>query len=996
MPWGNSPPEGRHDGISIGGSPPNYLQPRVESRGGFSHASPPASPSAAYRQLARPNNSYQSFGDYPGSSPGRPRSVLTNPKDPYPPPPHQNQPHFYGAPRIDFGMPNPEAEHFPPVKSLCCNFDSLALAGDGSRPAEDVLLVGRQHGMDVYSIGKTKPTLIGSLEDLRGSVLNAKILPAHPGDDPLRSYRPLVAVVIYGACEPSDTEVPIRSVVNHTEESLFDPSSSMLHALHTADISGTTDIPHFQTSVDVYSLRYRKYLATLYRTPRSQAGEFQAYQDSQALPPEANLSIQARGKFVVIASGLSGEVFVFESGSYGLSDPTVSFKCLGKFWTRVSPTRSRSLSVSSDSSEAGSFTATSTAKKNGPAVAIFSLSQRWLALVPPVTLTQRTMHGTAIGGDSPKEIPGLRSHTAPPEPPITCATDTPEAESLLNKLARDVAQEVMKGARWVGGQGLQAWNSYWSRVPSQDSATFSNPYPLQPASTPFAKQSFPPTHASENLSARKTSQPVSVTLLDLEKLTDGQRLKPEKAMQPIATFSLINGCSFISFAPSGLHLLTTSAKGDVQQLWSLFQMANREAGHGPTSDTENKAPLVRETKRFTRMTEATVVDITWELPRGERLAVVTDRGTVHVYDIPLAALQWPPPRRLLRPATTTDTSSSISGSEEPLNSGAQQEQAGSKIGTAFNMVAGRTQPFFSAVRRRPASVGSAFSAWSGLNIPAGAGAKSGRAMTAGFNKSVGAATGTVNSLRHLGENRLSLPGSTTSITRGCTQWLGGRSQGSIAVVGGHTIRIHSVAPSTDPKARKRRSSVTASKPVEYGLPALKAPLQRPHSGQDSSRRNVDHEHSVSPNGFWQFPLPSHQQGGAIRDPHPLSYAEIETNAPYQPFHTDRRVSFYIYDNSSFPRGSHQASTPWVFGEPIAATKIYASSAVADEDAAATPDLSAPLENLISLEETEQEGQQFVVTTRRKRTNGRAIDEITDDASFFEDDYAVVDFADDRV
>ena len=284
-----------------------------------------------------------------------------------------------------------------------------------------------------------------------------------------------------------------------------------------------------------------------------------------------------------------------------------------------------------------------------------------------------------------------------------------------------------------------------------------------------------------------------------------------------------------------------------------------------------------------------------------------------------------------------------------------------------------------------------------MNIPAGAGAKSGRAMTAGFNKSVGAATDTVNSLRHLGENRFSLPGSANSITRGCTQWLGGRSQGSIAVVGGHTIRVHSVAPSTDPKARKRRSSVTVSKPAEYGLPAFKASLRRPHSSQDSSRRNADHEHSASPNGFWQSPPPSHQQGGAIRDPHPLSYAEIETNAPYQPFHTDRRVSFYVYDNDSLTRGSHQASTPWVFGEPIAATKIHASSDVADEDAAATRrDLSAPLENLISLEETEQEGQQFVVTTRRKRTNGRAVDEITDDASFFEDDYAVVDFADDRV
>ncbi|KAL8830481.1 MAG: hypothetical protein Q9191_001412 [Dirinaria sp. TL-2023a] len=992
--FGSSPPERRFDGTSLGGSPPNYLQSRSELRGGFSHTSPPASPSATYRQLARPNNTYQSFGDYLGSSPGQPRSVLINTKDPYPPPPHQPQAHFYGTPRIDFGMAKPHTDHPSPVKPSCCLFDSLALAGEGPRATDDVLLVGLQHGLEVYTIGKTKPMRIGSLEGLRGAVLNAKILPAQSGADPLRSYRPLIAVVVYGFCDPSDTGGP--TVTNHPEESLFDPSSSMLHALHAADISGTAEVPLLQTSVDVYSLKEQRYLATLYKSPRLQAGETQVYNDSRVLPPEANLSIQARGKFIVIASGFSGELFVFDSRSFGLSDTTAGFQCLGKFWTRTSPTRSRSSSVSSDSSEAGSFSTPSSAKKNGSSTAIFSLSHRWLALVPPVASTQRTMHGIVVGGHSPKEVPGLRSHTAPPEPPITCETDTPEAESLLNKVARDVAQEFMKGARWVGGQGLQAWNSYWSRPPSQDSAAFSNPYPPQSAPTTYAQQSFPPTHANDTPSTRKSSQPVSIAVLDLEKLTEEQHLKPDKAMQPVAIFPLTYGCSFVSFAPSGLHLLTTSTKGDVQQVWSLLRMANREA---LTSDTENKAPVVREIKRFTRMTEAIVVDIIWESPKGERLAVVTDRGTVHVYDIPSAALQWPPPRRLLRHANAATAPTIPSGSDEYSSSaGTQQEHAGSKLGTAFNIVAGRTQPFFSAVRRRPASVGSAFSGWSGLNIPAATGAKSSRAMTAGFNKSVGAATGTVNSLRHLGENRFSLPTSHDSIMRGRAQWLGDRVQGRIAVVGGQTIRIHSVARSTNSKARTRRSSVTAQKPVEYALPTLKAPVRRPHSSHDPAYRNAEHEISPQPSGFWQSPVASHQQGGAIRDPHPLSYAEIETNAPYQPFHTDRRVGFYVYDDDdAVTMAPQQASAPWVFGEPIATTKIRVNSAALDEDTAASPDPAAPLENLISVEETDQEAQQFVVTTRRKRTNNSQIgDEMMEDADFFEDDYAVVDFADDRV
>lgn len=69
----------------------------------------------------------------------------------------------------------------------------------------------------------------------------------------------------------------------------------------------------------------------------------------------------------------------------------------------------------------------------------------------------------------------------------------------------------------------------------------------------------------------------------------------------------------------------------------------------------------------------------------------------------------------------------------------------------------------------------------------------------------------------------------------------------------------------------------------------------------------------------------------------------------------------------------------------------------DEDTAVSPDPPPPLENLISVEATDQEAQQFIVTTRRKRTNNSQIaDEMIEDADFFEDDYAVVGFADDRV
>lgn len=312
------------------------------------------------------------------------------------------------------------------------------------------------------------------------------------------------------------------------------------------------------------------------------------------------------------------------------------------------------------------------------------------------------------------------------------------------------------------------------------------------------------------------------------------------------------------------------------------------------------------------------------------------------------------------------------------------------------MVAGRTQPLFSAVRGRPASVGSAFSGWTGLGISAGAGAKGGKAVSAGFNKSVGAATGTVNTLRHLGENRLSLPPSQNPVTPGCVRWLGMKNQGHVAIFGEGTIRIHKVAPSTNTKARKRRSSVHVARPLEFVIPSSFRHDRRSHSDHTLRNQDESHERSTATKGFWHGPEPIHHERGNARDPHPLSYAEIETNAPYQPFHTDHRVGFYIYDNDAITLDSNPASAPWAFGEPIATAMVNVHSTVEEEDSEVARECSAPLENLVSLERNAREGQQFVVTTRRKRIKNRAAGEGLDDTDFFEDDYAVVDFAEDRV
>ncbi|KAL8792937.1 MAG: hypothetical protein Q9195_004434 [Heterodermia aff. obscurata] len=950
----------------MAGSPPNPPPPTEELKGGFSHASPPISPSAAYRRPVRPNNGYQSFGEYLGSSPGKGRPLsMHSQRSIYPPPPHQPQAHFYGAPEIDFGTARSRSESMPRTDNFCCMFDTLASAGDGGqRATEDVLLIGFANGLSVHSVGKSRANCIGRLEGLRGPVLKAKILPSHARYDTLQHCRPLVAVVIHGVFQPPVTQDESRPESGHSGESSFSVSGSMLQALQAAGDENLDLEPFYQTTVEVFSLRENKHVSTLLRGPKTRLEASQIHPYIQAKPPPTSLQVQASERFIVIASGASGEVFVFNNEFGQTRESQAAFKCIGKFWTRTSQKRTRSLSVSSNTSEADND------KPHRPDVALFSLNHKLLAIVPPVSSTQSTLHMSAEKNRSAQRIPGLSSHTAPTEPSVNCDTDIPETEGLFNRVARDFTQEFIKGARWVGGQGKQAWSNYWSKPALQHAA------PSPGTFHPLAPPAFPPTHANDGVPTTKSGQPTTVSIIALEKLCDGQHGRPDKALQPTATFALPAGCSWVSFAPSGLHLLTVSLKGDVQQIWSLMRMVHGEAAHGNTYETDGRAPFVREIKRFTRLTEARIVDVVWKDPRGDSLAILTERGTVHINSIPAAALQWPPPRRVLRAATALGQPNA---DDKDTDVAVPAASIGSAFGAAFNMVSESAQPLMTAVRGRPASVGSAFSNWTNLGFPVGAGAKSGKVVAAGFNRSVSAATSTVNSLQHMGENRLALPGKPGVIMPGCVRWLGGKNQGLIAVTGGNIIRTHSVAQSTTAKAGKRRLSVIASKASEFQVPSSQSA-----SGKSISGQAEGHHAPASHEGFWDSLAPSRQPRRKIADTHSLSHAEIETNAPYQPFHTDRRVGFYVYDDDMI--SSTHRNAPWAFGEAIRTTKISAGSSDGEE----AEGLQQPshLENLI-----QSQGDQLVVTTRRRRTQAKLGDH---ESEFFEDDCEVIDFADERV
>lgn len=988
IPYGRSPPQEHSNGVSQAGSPPDYRSPLdPELRGGFSHASPPISPRAAYRQPVQRSNEYQSFGGYMGSSPPnrRPASLSTH-NSHYPPAPHLQQAHYYAAPEIDLASPKAVPEDRVPGEGFCCVFDSLPASGhEVSGNTENFLLVGFDHGLNIYHVDKKRLDPVGRLDGLRGPVIGAKILHSQCASD--RVLQPFVAVIVHGPYVSSGSTSRPGTFALLDE---FEPSRSEMQALQAA---ATT---YYQTTVEVYSLKKGQHVATLFRSPKVEIQGGPSH--STVPPPVGDLSIQAKGKFLIISSGISGEVFIFERGFHGSAEMSPGFRCLGKVWTRTGSRKTRSMSISSTESGPARLHDALAAGTRQSNVTILSLSHRWLAIAPLSASAHTTLHGEIEPDSSGHKAPGISSHAPSAEPQITCDLDTPEGESLLNKAARDIAQGFLKTAQWVGLEGKQAWSNYWSKPPEQQ---VPGAPPSNPALSSLPNQEgFPPTHAQDTPVGRAKNQPALVSILDLEKLSRSQPSKAASLLQPLATFSLPTGCSLLSFSPHGLHLLTASAKGDIEHVWDLMRIVHGESGRAGDPDPSPQGPTVRQIAKITRMTEARIVDVVWTEPKGDRLAIISDRGTVHINNLPSSAFVWPPSRRVLRSASAASNSNATGAknddSPRPVSAG-----AGGTFSSAFGMFTGKTQPLLDAVRGRRPSMGSGFSGLGGMALTAGIGAKSGRAVAAGFNRSVGAAaTGTVNKIRHLGENRLALPHSQSAVVPGCVRWLSGRGLGRIAITGGGIVRVYSIRQSSNSKARQRRPSVFGDRPIEFSLPKEPVPSQNTISKRLPNSRSSP-ESSTPRGSFWlpQSSLPVTTTSKL--ETHPLSYAELDTSLAYQPFHTDRRVNLYVYNDevtSADPAPSQETST-WVFGESIPAVKISVGSTGHEEDD--DPD-SGPankpsrMENVISMTGNEEEGQQIVVTTRRKRstkddgTVAGAEDEI------FEDDCEFLDFAEERV
>jgi len=997
-PFGKSPPAGATHDMNVNNGPSTDQQ----IRGGSSNKSPPISPPqrkarpVSYGSNVRPVAVRKSSTDmgyrYAASAYGS-----------SPPLPHLPQPHFYRAPDIDLGLGNRFCE--PPVDRAASfvGFGQLASSvANGRANRTQVMLLGSESRLDILTVDTKAASPIGALEQLGGQVIDATFLTWESGNDPFHHLRPLVVVTIHGPKVRDDhaTDQDASDALEH---------SDILPAIHTPSTAANELNEEFQTRVEVYSLVDRTRVATLFKTqPVPMQPSIRGFPRSKP-PAIGDLRLDVGGNFVTVSSGTSGEVFVFGAQSS-------NFRCIGKFWTTVQANEIRRSSSSGGYLDRDISPADLEGSQRPLGHPILALSSRWLAICPAGPVSRPTLGGSIPPSLAAGKVPGLDSHTAPPRPSETCILDSPDAPSLLNRVARGVAQEVVRGARWLGDQGLQTWNSYWRRD-QQPQSPQTSPYsqPLSPEQHP---NFFPPTHAQDT---RNASEPEFVSIIDLKRLQDGPCKKGVDPLTSSATFQPPGGCSFVSFAPSGLHLLTASKKGDVQYVWDLMQIKHCRAAAFITTQLDTAqtvypevSPRVRQIAKFPRLTSSSLVDVVWAPPVGDRLAVITRNGTVHVFDLPLSAFQWPPLRRAPRAGPV---SAPASPAVHP-----QGEEAGA-VGGVFASamrLASKTQPILANLRGRAPSVGGGVSGLgtNSIGFASVAGVRSGKAVAAGLSQSLEAAAGTVNTLRHAGDNRVHLSNMAKNPARARVVWDTERGQSNLFIIDAMTVRVYRVRRTqATGKARHKVSVVDANSAIGIKIPKLEQLANTRTENQRGQNQEVEKPINGRVSGYWTWRPPSIPQL-SFEDSHPLSRAEIETNAPYQPFHSDPRVNLFVHSSSLMPSELqisttsvilHAPGTPatperWVFGNEIPAMKLnlHLSTYETFDDGGDGGQASQIYRQTTT--EGDGENEQIVSTTKpRKGKRGNTSASLSggnsglDDTELdFEDDVEFLDYATDRV
>ncbi|KAF2132160.1 hypothetical protein P153DRAFT_364585 [Dothidotthia symphoricarpi CBS 119687] len=976
-------------GIVIAGSPPTFHNSPGARDGLYAQPSMSNSPPASHmRPLSHPNQN-TSFGGRmhisPRESPGRDRrasmysqSGARPPSQQFPanpPLPHHLQPHYYGLPNLDLGLDTAVDGMQPGEGGYYCGFDTLAMAGDeAAQPSENVLLVGCQGGLDVFRVEQGKLDIVGRLEGLRGAVISAKILPWASRTDPFAASRPLIALILHGPVTKDSRSSSGSGSSSVVDDSASD-SPSRPSSIHGND--SATQVSDYQTTVEVYSLKEKRKVAVLYKSPLIPLTSAVDSPLFQPPPPAGEFVIDAKGKFVVVASGTSGEVFVFAPYVAEHAEYTERFRCVGKVWTSVQ-IRERNMQSSASSAADGSQEDVPPEKYGAP---VFSLSDRWLAVTPPGSSSLYPVNGTALTSPYYERPPGIAHHSVPPQPSPNCAVDAPEAAGLIDRITREGTQVAIESARWATKRGIQAFKSYMNKGSqvNGNNVTYGQDH---------MQQYFPPTHGHNQTQPRQEATVIAIH--DLQKMLDSEETRNKNALQPIATVPAALGCSFLSFSPSGLMIMTVSKKGDFQDVWDLKRMNFRRARR--TSREQPIGPHVRQVARFARMTVTNVIDIVWSAPVTDKVAVITDKGTVHMFMMPASAFQWPPPRRIRQasPPPKAKEDATTAGRDGVVNS-------------AMQAINGSAKPFLDAVRARNTSSGPRFSLGSFGMTPA-AGAKSGKAVAAGVGKSI-------NNIRHAGDNKLTLPTSPSGVKPYSVRWLTGKGRGSVGLVSGGILQIWrvQVRPASGKGNSASATSISKKKVAEFGLAPICDSALPPSVAEQLFPLSGDPEPTQEFYGEW-LPRSLPARKTTEPSPAPLSFSEIETNPAYQPFHTDRRVTRFVFSRPAPEvQGSsseyHQVipgltsnlhhdndASPWLFGEDVEALRISSpTTRVFDEEDDLVTGVAARVENKLVLRDGEEEVEQVVVTTRRRRVRRDEGEE-----GFFEDDCEVLDFAEDRV
>lgn len=998
--------------VSVMGDSPSTQPSSYEdySRGRLHHALPshreqafksssPASPSPANsvrRPLSFQMESHFHPDSLPQATPGAYRrsslhSQISHARiGSHPPPPHQPQAHFYGTPDLDMTL-TPQSGMKAGERGYFFGFDQLP--SPDSVGGSDVVLAGYEGGLEVYAISKKRLEWVGSLKGLRGGVHHAKILPWTVTGD-RQDIFPLVAVVLHGpVLLPSSPEVVVPS---GSSSPRIDGTSSVRSMYGQQDASGRQQPPikSYRTSVQVYSLKTNKLVDTLLQSPEIPISTAISFTSPifQPPPPSGAFIIKADVGTMAICSGVTGECWIYlqllEAQNQSI------FACVGKLWTSLQQNHRGEVSEESDKTFLSSKTSRLTTS-----TPIFALNGRWIAYCPASPSSLLTMKAHV-----PVPLLGRSvsvSSVTPPQLPSAIASVDLISDSFVNKIMRETTQELISGAKWVGQQGLQAWNSYWNKTPSPQ---------LQPQQGRSPPSQFPPTHGTSGQPAPK--EPGLVSIVDAESLAVSQTITP------LTSFVPPQGCSFLSFAPSSLALFTASSRGDVQTVWDLLRIHHTRCSplQATISPNESTGPQVRQIAQFSRMTVARIVDVAWAEPHGERLAMTTERGTVHLLEMPFSAFMWPPPRRRKAVPEPAPESSETSASAVTIATGA--------FGAAYQAA----KPFMSRSRRSSAGLPSS----GGSNFKDTA-AQGGRVIAASISNSLGKTGTALNQLRHAGENRVTLPSSMSVPTASSIKWLRGRKSHSLYGLGGGVVRVF-------PNRTRRASTQQGLRGARSGrykdlrVPPLPDDVVAPavlqvvdFGAQEEVLDLSDHEMEVGNTMTLNKTRPrtaatDDSIGAAIPQ------AEIESSAPYQPFHTDRRVALCEYsretpatqiDSLSSPLANANIedrplpkkkrkqqhghcgqeakagieSSTWAFGQDISAVVLdLGLSPVLDEDFDGPDNQALPPS---AMERVMQYGdQEQIVVTTRKRRSARSGDGDAD--GFFEDDCEVLDFADQRV